>query len=66
MDADRRDVKIGGLAGTGKTTIASLLPEYLNTDSVKYLAPTNQAAFVQAKKAGVEPSTIHRYIYSPG
>lgn len=63
-------VTLGGLAGTGKTFIASHLQAYMGWSEVTYLAPTNFAANVLSGKlraAGVEtlPTTIHRAIYHP-
>lgn len=53
---------MGGLAGTGKTTVLARLPEELGV-SIDVLAPTGKAAQV-LKSKGIEAETIHSYIYN--
>lgn len=53
-------IKIGGFAGTGKTTVISFLTEHLPTYAV--CAFTGKAANVLRRK-GVSASTIHSLIY---
>jgi exodeoxyribonuclease-5 len=60
------DMTIGGLAGTGKTTLARVLPETLGVSpaSVAYCAFTGKAASVLNKKlTGAKATTIHGLIY---
>ena len=62
---------LGGLAGTGKTTLVSLLPEVLPDAKIVFVAYTGKAVSVlQAKLTarGVNSeliSTIHRLLYQP-
>ena len=63
------DIRIGGLAGTGKTTIAGAIPEALglSPDEVAYCAYTGKAADVLSRRlrGDTKASTIHRLIYQP-
>ena len=59
---------LGGLAGTGKTTIVACLPEALPGQVIAYAAFTGKAVSVMASKlpAGQDRvSTIHRLLYKP-
>lgn len=68
-------ITMGGLAGTGKTTIISMFREKLPlTDNVAFVAYTGKAASVMKNKltkeiGGLKPSdycgTIHSLIYEP-
>lgn len=62
----RTEVTLGGLAGTGKTFVASRLREYLNMKRVIYLAPTGKAARNLARRLpeGSLVSTIHSHLYN--
>lgn len=62
----RSDCRIGGYAGTGKTTLIASIVAQLSTPfrKVRIMAPTGKAANVLNQK-GVPASTIHRYIYEP-
>lgn len=55
-----------GSAGTGKTTLISLLVNNLHKIGLKsqLLAPTGRAAKVMASYSGFKATTIHRKIYS--
>lgn len=55
-------ISIGGLGGTGKTTLIKFLIKFF--PKFKVAAYTGKAANVLRKK-GVEASTIHSLIYSP-
>lgn len=63
----RTEITLGGLAGTGKTFVASRLREFLGMDRVIYLAPTGKAARNLARRLPAESlvSTIHSHIYNP-
>ena len=54
---------LAGYAGTGKTTIAKLLPELLGTD-VTYAAFTGKAASVLRSK-GMPATTLHSILFRP-
>ncbi|MBQ1953071.1 MAG: AAA family ATPase, partial [Alistipes sp.] len=56
---------LNGYAGTGKTTILSVLVEVLEEMNIKsvLLAPTGRAAKVLARYSGREAQTIHKRIY---
>lgn len=59
---------IGGLAGTGKTTLAQTLPSMLGlgASEVAYCAYTGKAvAVLNRRLRGVEAKTFHRLMYSP-
>lgn len=61
----RREVSIGGMAGTGKSTIAKVLIERISQQNMNYvvLTPTGKAANVLRSK-GVNADTIHSAIYT--
>jgi exodeoxyribonuclease-5 len=62
----RQEVTLGGLAGTGKTTIAKELPRIfkLRQQEIAYCAFTGKAAAVLNKKLGARvATTIHGLIY---
>jgi exodeoxyribonuclease-5 len=71
QDGGREPFTLGGLAGTGKTTLAGLLPEVLPAGTkICYVAPTGKAASVLRTKLPrrISPddvSTIHRRLYQP-
>lgn len=56
--------RLGGLAGTGKTTISALLPSLIGA-SIQYAAPTGRAASVLTRKLGTEARTLHSILYLP-
>ena len=58
---------LGGLAGTGKTTLLGLLPEVLPRASIAFVSFTGKAVSVLASKLppGSRISTIHRLLYQP-
>lgn len=60
----KRCFALGGLAGTGKSTIASVIAERFRDRGVrmKFATPTNKAAVVLRSK-GVMASTIHQLLY---
>lgn len=57
---NRRELAMGGLAGTGKTTLLSMLLRSDCVDAV--LCPTGKAAHVLRRK-GIRAETIHSAIY---
>ncbi len=59
-----KDCRIGGFAGTGKTTLISSLVDSIQQQQLKVLvmAPTGKAANVLCNK-GVAAATIHRTLY---
>jgi exodeoxyribonuclease-5 len=62
------DVKVGGLAGTGKTELIANLHKYLrfNSHDVAYCAYTGKAAQVLTNRLHFgKAMTIHRLIYQP-
>lgn len=62
-DSGREEFRLGGLAGTGKTSISALLPQLLGTGSIQFAAPTGRAASVLTKKMGIEARTLHSILY---
>ncbi len=58
---------IQGSAGTGKSTIAKDITEYLSYKEIKFAlaAPTGKAAKVFQKKTGHIAKTLHSLIYKP-
>ena len=55
---------LAGLAGTGKTTIISMLQKRLNLNNPpQFLAPTGKAAQVMRNKGVTNAETIHSFIY---
>jgi exodeoxyribonuclease-5 len=63
----KRFFKLGGLAGTGKTTILPFVVQRMGIpeDNVAFVAYTGKAARVMKLKGAERASTIHRLIYSP-
>jgi exodeoxyribonuclease-5 len=63
------EFRMGGLAGTGKTTIIAQLPSLLRLNALRlrYVAPTGKAASVLSKKLPYPyvATTIHRLMYLP-
>jgi exodeoxyribonuclease-5 len=63
------EFRMGGLAGTGKTTIVTQLPDYLDLEpeDVHYCAPTGKAASVLTRKldAPLVATTVHSLMYKP-
>lgn len=58
--------RLFGYAGTGKTTIAKLVPALLGVEgAVRFAAFTGKAAHVLARKGCAPVSTIHSLIYDP-
>lgn len=62
-DSDCEHFRLGGLAGTGKTSISALLPQLLGTGSIQFAAPTGRAASVLTRKMGIEARTLHSLLY---
>lgn len=56
--------RLGGLAGTGKTSVSALLPALLGS-SIQFCAPTGRAASVLTRKLGIEARTLHSILYIP-
>lgn len=57
---------LGGLAGTGKTTILSQVPKALDIQDVHFCAPTGKAAKVLTSKLpNYTATTVHRLLYRP-
>lgn len=59
----REHFRLGGLAGTGKTSISALLPSLLQGYSIQFCAPTGRAASVLTRKMGIEARTLHSILY---
>jgi len=59
--------RLGGLAGTGKTTLIKNIHEHLklNREDIAYAAYTGKAADVMRKKGLIGASTIHGLMYAP-
>ena len=61
------ELRIGGLAGTGKTTVIAALPDVLglDADDIRFCAPTGKAAKVLTSKLpdGHDATTVHRVLY---
>jgi exodeoxyribonuclease V len=61
-------LKLGGLAGVGKTVLTGLLPDVLpKRTEIAFTAYTGKAVSVLASKlpAGARVSTIHKLLYQP-
>lgn len=54
---------LGGLAGTGKTTIATKIPSALRNPRVVYLAPTGKASHNLTRRTNAPCYTIHSQLY---
>lgn len=61
---DKPFMRVGGFAGTGKTTLARHLAESVN-GLVYFAAYTGKAAHVLIKSGAANVSTIHKLIYKP-
>ena len=65
-DSSRKELRIGGVAGTGKTSVISLIPEFAGKAGLRpdlaYCAFTGKAANVMRSK-GMPATTIHSLIY---
>jgi len=57
--------KLGGLAGTGKTTLLNYAKEKLKLNDAKFAAYTGKAASIMRRKGIANASTIHSMIYHP-
>jgi exodeoxyribonuclease V len=58
-------IRLGGLAGTGKTHLTGYIPELLGV-RVQFCAPTGRAASVLKRKTGLETRTVHSLLrYGP-
>jgi AAA domain-containing protein/UvrD-like helicase family protein len=69
-DGGEVPLTLGGLAGTGKTTLVGLLPFVLPRRAIAFMAYTGKAVSVLAAKLPAEVpsglvSTIHRRLYQP-
>lgn len=65
MFGEKRDLRIGGLAGTGKSFLAGYIPELLGRP-VTYCAPTGRAASILTRKSGLPARTVHSLLrYGP-
>jgi len=67
-NSGRKELVVGGLAGTGKTTIAAHLPRVLglSRDAVAYCCYTGKAAQVLSNRlTTTSASTIHSLMYLP-
>jgi exodeoxyribonuclease-5 len=63
---DSQVFRLFGYAGTGKTTIAKLVPALLGVEGeVRFAAYTGKAAHVLERKGCAPVSTIHSMIYRP-
>jgi len=71
--APHGELRFGGLAGTGKSTVIALLARELSRKRVAFCAPTGRAALGLAQKLAAAGAlerqhfcgTIHRLIYHP-
>lgn len=61
----RRRVTLGGLAGTGKTTVIRTIVERYGADRVVVCTPTGKAAHVLRSKGVDHACTMHSLIYTP-
>jgi exodeoxyribonuclease-5 len=62
VDEGKQEQSLGGLAGTGKTTLTAELAD--RVDNACVVAPTGRAASV-LRRRGIPASTIHSLIYRP-
>lgn len=61
LASDRQTFTLHGVAGTGKTTVATMIAKEL--DRAKLCAYTGKAASVLRKKSGMTTSTVHGLFY---
>ncbi len=63
----RQPMILGGLAGSGKTSLAGLLPQVLPGVRIAFCAYTGKAASVLSRSLpdGIQASTVHRLLYRP-
>lgn len=59
-----KEFRLGGLAGTGKTTLMSAVPRNI-PGSIQFCAPTGRAASVLRRKGLTNTRTIHSLLYMP-
>lgn len=64
-DSENATFKIGGLAGTGKTTIIFYIQDVLKHLNIGFAAPTGRAANNMRRKGISSAVTCHRAIYNP-
>lgn len=70
-NAKNKVLTLGGYAGTGKSTLISLLAKTLGAGNIAFVAYTGKAASVLERKLrqqGISPetcSTIHGFLYKP-
>lgn len=66
LSSDVQVFRLGGLAGTGKTTTTQWMANILPRTRTAYAAPTNKAAAVLRSKlpAGTPVATVHSLIYT--
>lgn len=68
-DSSAIEFKLGGLAGTGKSSLIPYIAEELNSEDkkIRFLAPTNKASVILKNKLDSvhhpHISTIHKYLY---
>lgn len=62
IDARKREVRLAGIAGSGKTHLMRALLE-MTSRNLYLLAPTNQARKRLAEVTKAETSTLHSFIY---
>jgi exodeoxyribonuclease-5 len=60
-DPNKTEFVVHGLAGTGKTTVATRLAQYFSNSIL--CAFTNRAANILSEKSGLTAHTIHRVLY---
>lgn len=67
---DAQVFKLGGLAGTGKSSLIPLIHEYigLEVDEIQYVAPTNKASLIVQRRlemSGIKTNarTVHKAYY---
>ena len=61
---EKKTLRIGGFAGTGKTSSLREVVDRLRSQRIHVAAPTGKAAIVLTQ-AGVPATTIHSHIYYP-
>lgn len=73
LDFDASYIRLGGYAGTGKSTLVAILREALDVQNVAFLAYTGKATINMREKLlenntlkpGDSVSTIHSFLYKP-